>query len=305
MTAVVHWDDLRTRDRVHDHIAATWTDLGSGAGSVDIGLQRLRLHPGKRSTPVHVHGAEEEIFFVLAGAGTLWQNGRTCEVGPGDCIVHLPNRERHTLRAGDDGLDVLAFGTRVPIELCYLPRAEHSWAGPTVLPSPGRLDLFPMDDAAEPLEFPAPGERPPNVVAAGSVSDRRPRDGRVRRDLGSAAGSQRTGLQHVAVEPGRLSAPPHCHSASEELFVVLEGEGHLLLGDEAHEVRRGSVVARPPGTAVAHTFRGGGGGLELLAYGTRRPEDVLYYPRSNKIFWPGVGVVGRIEHVDFWEGEDL
>jgi len=200
---------------------------------------------------------------------------------------------------------VLAFGTRVPIELCYLPRAEHSWAGPTVLPSPGRLDLFPMDDSAEPLEFPAPGERPPNVVAAGSVSDRRPRDGRVRRDLGSAAGSQRTGLQHVAVEPGRLSAPPHCHSASEELFVVLEGEGHLLLGDEAHEVRRGSVVARPPGTAVAHTFRGGGGGLELLAYGTRRPEDVLYYPRSNKIFWPGVGVVGRIEHVDFWEGEDL
>ena len=131
MTAVVHWDNLRTRDRVHTDIAATWTDLGSGAGSLDIGLQRLLLHPGKRSTPVHVHGAEEEIFFVIAGSGMPWQNGRTCEVGPGDCIVHLPNRERHTLRAGDDGLEVLAFGTRVPIELCYLPRAEHSWAGPT------------------------------------------------------------------------------------------------------------------------------------------------------------------------------
>ncbi len=247
MTAVVHWDDLRTRDRVHTDIAATWTDLGSGAGSIDIGLQRLLLHPGKRSTPVHVHGAEEEIFFVLAGSGMLWQNGRTCEVGPGDCIVHLPNRERHTLRAGDDGLEVLAFGTRVPIELCYLPRAEHSWAGPTVLPSPGRIDLFPMDDAAEPLEFPPPGERPPNVVAAAGVPDRRPRDGRVRRDLGTAAGSQRTGLHHVAVEPGRLTAPPHCHSAEEELFVVLEGEGHLLLGDEAHEVRRGQRRVTPAG----------------------------------------------------------
>ena len=70
-------------------------------------------------------------------------------------------------------------------------------------------------------------------------------------------------------------------------------------------MRRGSVVSRPPGTAVAHAFRGGHGGLELLAYGTRRPDDVCYYPRSNKIYWPGVGVVGRIEHVDFWDGEEL
>ena len=278
MTAVVHWDDLRTRDRVHTDIAASGPTSARAPAASTSGCSGCCCIPGKRSTPVHVHGAEEEIFFVLAGSGMLWQNGRTCEVGPGDCIVHLPNRERHTLRAGDDGLEVLAFGTRVPIELCYLPRAEHSWAGPTVLPSPGRIDLFPMDDAAEPLEFPPPGERPPNVVAAASVPDRRPRDGRVRRDLGTAAGSQRTGLHHVAVEPGRLTAPPHCHSAEEELFVVLEGEGHLLLGDEAHEVRRGSVVSRPPGTAVAHAFRGGHGGLELLAYGTRRAGRRLLLP---------------------------
>jgi len=35
--------------------------------------------------------------------------------------------------------------------------------------------------------------------------------------------------------------PPHCHSLEEEIFVVLEGEGHLLLweedGVEEHEVR--------------------------------------------------------------------
>ena len=304
MSAVVHWDDARTRERVHTDIAATWADLGSAAGSIDIGLQRIRVQPGKRSTPVHVHGAEEEIFFVLGGSGMLWQRRKTCAVGPGDCIVHLPNHEQHTLRAGDEGMDVLAFGTRVPIELCYLPRAEYSWAGPAVVPSE-RFDLFPLDDAAEFLEFPEPGDRPPNVVTVADVADARPRDGRDRRDLGTAAGSLRTGLHHVAVEEGRLTAPPHCHSAEEELFVVLEGEGHLLLGDEEHPVRAGSVVSRLPGTAVAHAFRGGPGGLTMLAYGTRRPDDVCYYPRSNKIYFPGVGVVGRIEHVDFWEGEEL
>ena len=45
-------------------------------------------------------------------------------------------------------------------------------------------------------------------------------------------------------------------------------------------------------------------GSSYLAYGTREPNDICYYPRSGKVFLVGVGVVGRIEPVDFWEGED-
>ena len=45
-------------------------------------------------------------------------------------------------------------------------------------------------------------------------------------------------------------------------------------------------------------------GLALLAYGTRDPNDICYYPRSGKISWRGVGLIGRIEHVDYWDGED-
>ena len=54
--------------------------------------------------------AEEEIFYVLGGTGVCLLDGAAFEVGPGDCIVHRP-RELHALRAGDDGLDVLAFGS--------------------------------------------------------------------------------------------------------------------------------------------------------------------------------------------------
>ena len=101
---LVHWDDVRGRDRVHQDIAARWFDLGSAAGSRGIGVQRIVVHPGKRTTPVHVHGAEEEIFWILSGSGLLWQDGETSEVGPGDCIVHLPGRVTHTLRAGGQKL---------------------------------------------------------------------------------------------------------------------------------------------------------------------------------------------------------
>src|SRR3954452_13174536 len=301
---LVHWDDVRPRERRHEHISARWFNLGGAARSRDAGVQRIVVDPGRRSTPVHVHGAEEEIFWVLGGGGLLWQDGATTAVGPGDTIVHRPLRERHTLIAGDDGLDVLAFGTRVPLELCYLPRAEHSWAGPVVLPSPGFYDLFPLDDGAEPLEVPEPGERPANVVALDAVPTDE-RDGRLRADLGRAAGSRRTGLRHVALEEGPLSAPPHCHSAEEELMVVLNGEGTLRLGAEEIPVRAGHVLARPPGTGIAHSFRGGAGGMTLLAYGTREPNDICYYPRTNTVMLRGVGVVGRIEHVDHREGEPL
>jgi uncharacterized cupin superfamily protein len=87
-----------------------------------------------------------------------------------------------------------------------------------------------------------------------------------------------------------VSYPPHCHGAEEELFVVLEGSGSVLLGDESAEVRRGSIVSRPAGTRVPHSFRAGDEELAYLAYGTREPNDVVYYPRTDEIRFRGVGI---------------
>jgi uncharacterized cupin superfamily protein len=149
--------------------------------------------------------------------------------------------------------------------------------------------------------------RPSNLVRLGevkAVGTSKKTIGRIRRDLGSAVGSRTSGLAHIAVAPGKLSCPPHCHSAEEELFVVLEGKGVVLLGDEEYELKPGQIVARPPGTGVAHVFRGAGSGLTLLAYGTRRSTDLCFYPRSRKISFRGLGVIGRISCVDYWEGEE-
>jgi uncharacterized cupin superfamily protein len=108
----------------------------------------------------------------------------------------------------------------------------------------------------------------------------------------------------VTVAPSKQATPLHCHSLEEELFVVLDGEGTIVLGDEEHAVRPGHVVARPPGTGISHQFRAGDQGLEFLAYGTRHPGDMCYYPRSNKIAFRGLGVIGRLERLNYWDGED-
>ena len=68
-------------------------------------------------------------------------------------------------------------------------------------------------------------------------------------------------------------------------------------------IRAGHVVARPPGSRVSHSFRAGPDGLTMLIYGTRRPNDMAWYPRSSKIAWRGLGVMGRIEALEYDDGE--
>jgi uncharacterized cupin superfamily protein len=125
----------------------------------------------------------------------------------------------------------------------------------------------------------------------------------VDRDLGRSAGSENTGLCYVTVAPGKEGAPFHCHSAEEEIFVILEGGGTVYLGEEQESVRPGHVLGRPPGTGIAHSFRAGDRGMTYLAYGTRDTNDIAYYPRSNKVNFRGIKLIGRIERLDYWDGE--
>ena len=303
----VNWDDAPFETLDQGCLRRTRWDLGAHAGSVAVGLKRVRALPGGQTSPVHAHGAEEEIFFVLEGSARLWHDGEVCEIGPGDCVAHVAAGPPHTLVAGPEGIDVLAFGDRRVAEAVVLPRADVAWVGDTWFQHPGAgAHPFAREAALEPVDVRAVGERPANVVALEDLAAQETKRGRtdvVRRDLGRAAGSITSGLTHVEIAPGAESHPPHAHTAEEELFVVLDGAGVLRLGDEEHAVGAGHVVARPAGTGVAHSWVAAGGGLTLLAYGQRRPDDVCWYPRSNKLSVRG-NVMFRVEPVDYWDGEE-
>jgi uncharacterized cupin superfamily protein len=320
---ITNWDELEGSRRERGHIAATWTPL-SGPNSITVGVNRVRIEPAMWSTPLHLEGSEEEIFYVLAGSGRSVQSERggleAYEVGPGDCLVHLALEHAHTLQAGPDGLDVLVFGERHYAANTLLPNAGVSWLGPTwVLAGAEEDHPWAREAAAGPPEVDQISPRPRRVVNVGDVEARTLERGDVGcefRDLGRAAGSERTGIKHITIAPGKLASPPHCHSADEELFVVLEGTGTLELfpsargsqglatAAESHPLRAGSTVARPAATRVAHAFRADADGLTLLAYGTRERNDIAYYPRSRKLYLRGVGVVARVEPLDYWDGED-
>ena len=315
---ISHWDEARTWRGERGHIAGTWTSL-TGRSSRTVGAKRIQVDPDMWSTPLHLEGAEEEIFYVLGGSGVSvqWEGEGDpvgYEVKAGDCLVHVALDNAHTLRAGPDGLDVLAFGQRTFANgITWLPRAGVAWLGETWAPVGVEEDHPWAREAA--AGAPAVGELSPRPSSIVHVADLEAAErdgatvGRRVRYPGREAGSDRTGIRHAEVFPGKLNAPPHCHSAEEEIFVVLEGDGDLLLWEDGgvaeHPVRAGSVVVRLAGTGVAHAFRAGGDGMTLLMYGTRDPREVVYYPRSGKVYFVGLGLITRVgEQVDYWEDED-
>jgi len=310
---IVRLDEGRRREVELGHLRSSWTYVGEAAGSVKVGVRRIELPAGGWSTPAHEHGLDEEIFYVLSGRGLSWQDGDVCEVRAGDCIVYRAGGGAHTMHALEP-LDVLAFGERHEDESVGFPRLGMSYVGARMVESfPGAIDGKPAQFVREselgppPLPTGGAGPRPRTVVNVEdveAVTVERPRVARTRRNLGRAAGSVTTGIQHVQVFPAKESAPPHCHSLEEEIFVILDGDGVVMLGQEETPVVAGHVIARPAGTGVAHSFRAGEAGLTYLAYGMRDPADVCFYPRSNKVAFRGIGLIARFERLDYWDGED-
>jgi uncharacterized cupin superfamily protein len=306
---LAHWDEVEQQRNEKGPMAASWQRLGDAAGATGFGLNRVRVEPGRLPTPPHSHGLSEEIYFVLGGSGLLWQDEAVCEVRAGDTVVQTADHFEHTFRGGPDGLDYLVFGTRHPVEYGWLPRSKAIRLGwPWV---EGRVDN-PWEIEAEvgELEFAEPGERPPNVVALDDV----PLDENGDKHLAGTAGSEHSGLRWGHRAAGKHSCPAHCHSLESEAFVILEGSGKLELlpapraaeagvEPEEHELRPGHVVARPPATRIAHSIVGGPDGITYLVYGTREPNDIAYYPRSNKINFRGIGLIARLDHLDYYDGE--
>jgi len=311
---VAHWDEVEVRGAAKGEMDAEWQRLGAAAGSRSVGVNLVRVAPGKLPTPPHSHSVSEELYFVLAGSGLAWQDGAVHEVRPLDCVIHRPAEMEHTFVAGPEGLQYLVFGTRHPTEIGWLPRSRAIRIGGGQW-TEGRDDSpWDIEATVPPLSYGAPAPRPPNIVNVDEVEHETHRDRMTTAPLATRERSMLAGLYWEKLAAGHRGSVPHCHSAEEEVFVILDGTAMLELwpsprsDDAANEeipLRAGHLVSRPAGTRISHSFRAGPEGVTMLIYGTRDVNDVCWYPRSKKIFWRGIGVIGRIEELDYFDGEPI
>src|SRR3954447_25744110 len=123
MRAVAHWDDIPAEKEEAGPIGGTWQELASSAGAVRLGVNRLRMEPGKASSPLHAE--DEEVFYVLGGSGWSVQTDGCFAIGAGDVVYYRPWEVAHTIVAGDEGIDYIAMGTSEgPRGLAHFPRLK-------------------------------------------------------------------------------------------------------------------------------------------------------------------------------------
>ncbi len=131
-------------------------------------------------------------------------------------------------------------------------------------------------------------------------------------------GAQKLGYNITVVPPGKRAFPAHSHRANEEMFFVLEGEGEVRIGGERFPIKKGDVIACPPGgPELAHQIvNTSQAELRYLSVSTKLSPELVVYPDSGKFgilaeLEPGPDAkpqtfrfIGRAEaSLDYYEGE--
>ena len=98
--------------------------IGAKLGAKDLGYSYDVVPPGKRSCPFHSHRAEEEMFFIVKGEGTLRYGTETRRVRAGDficCPVGGPETAHQLVNDSSEELGYISVSTMMPAEVCEYP----------------------------------------------------------------------------------------------------------------------------------------------------------------------------------------
>jgi uncharacterized cupin superfamily protein len=100
------------------------TRIGPKLGAKDLGYSYDVIPPGKRGCPFHSHRAEEEMFFIVNGTGTLRYGKETRKIRAGDficCPVGGPDSAHQIINDSDAELAYISVSTMMPAEVCEYP----------------------------------------------------------------------------------------------------------------------------------------------------------------------------------------
>ena len=101
--------------------------VGPLIGAKDLGYSYDVVPPGKSSCPFHSHRAEEEMFFVVKGRGTLRYGEETRAIRAGDficCPTGGPETAHQIVNDSDAELAYISVSTMMPAEVCEYPDSK-------------------------------------------------------------------------------------------------------------------------------------------------------------------------------------
>ena len=226
-------DDLTANAR-----AASYKPL-FGLGDKDAGkLQgvarygELTVGPGGTSAVVG-YPAEEQIYYVLEGTGTLLYEDQKVQVKKDD-FLYLPINVKHGMaNTSNAPVRVIVMGYKIP-------------AGRQVAPTP-KLLLATSND----VQLQILGQHGPTTqfkLLMGATTSTRAK---------LAAASEMSSLFIMDFAPSGTNIP-HNHPTEEEIYLVMRGGGDMVAGktadgqDVRHPAKEGDAFFFGPGTQVGY-----------------------------------------------------
>jgi uncharacterized cupin superfamily protein len=119
-----NWNDAElTREERAPLYDALGARLGTGTAATKLGASFDIVAPGKRSCPYHLHHAQEEMFIVIEGEGTLRIAGEHLPIRAGDVIFVPPGPDypHQIINTSSAPLKYLSVSTRERPEICEYP----------------------------------------------------------------------------------------------------------------------------------------------------------------------------------------
>jgi uncharacterized cupin superfamily protein len=97
--------------------------LAPGTAALKLGASIDILEPGKRGCPYHLHHAQEEMFIVIEGHGTMRVAGEMLAVKAGDVVFVPPGPQypHQMINTSDAPLKYLSVSTKDTPEVCEYP----------------------------------------------------------------------------------------------------------------------------------------------------------------------------------------
>ncbi|WP_231512193.1 cupin domain-containing protein [Paucibacter sp. KBW04] len=97
--------------------------LAGGTAARKLGASIDVIAPGMRACPYHLHRAQEEMFVILEGSGSLRVDGETLPLKAGDVVFIPPGPEypHQIINSSDAPLKYLSISTRETPEIVEYP----------------------------------------------------------------------------------------------------------------------------------------------------------------------------------------
>jgi len=108
------------REPLYDSVCAR---LARGTAARKLGASIDIVAPGMRACPYHFHHAQEEMFVILEGTGTLRVSGKMLPLRAGDVVFIPPGPEypHQIINTSDAPLKYLSISTRDTPEIVEYP----------------------------------------------------------------------------------------------------------------------------------------------------------------------------------------